>query len=506
MERLLSIILVSLFCMMLLTVPVGIQAAETQESVATAGDTVTDPAGEAEAETEVRTEETGIDTTDLQTETPEGYWPEGIETNSQSAIVMEASTGTILYQKNIDEPHYPASITKILTALIALKHGNMSDIVTFSKDAVYNTEGSSIARDVGEEMTLEQCLYGMLLESANECAYAIAEHIAGSVDAFVDMMNEEAAALGCTNTHFSNPHGLPEETHYTSAHDMALIAQEAWKNETFRIITGTRRYEIPPTNKHSEITYLQNHNEMLNPYKSTKYLYEYCVGGKTGYTEAAKSTLVTYAQKDNMTLICVVMYADRPAHWTDTIGLFEYCFANFGLFNVAENTLSDAENSDKRGGLRDYAPFARLDPNAQIVLPLTASFQDAVPEVVINTQPGEVVGTVYYTYAGHPVGTAQILATGAIAETYPFKTILSEVATGDGTDGLKKMVMITPKKVLPVLLIIAGAVLIVFLIIRFSSRLRMLQRNLYRRKRTKTPYRRIRSRGFSRHRRRRRRK
>lgn len=506
MVRLLSILLVSLFCVMILSAPVRIRAAQTPENTEATDGSVAVTVGEPAPDAEGGTEEAGIDTADLQTETPDGYWPEGIETSSQSAIVMEASTGTILYQKNIDEPHYPASITKILTALIALKYGNMSDIVTFSKEAVYNTEGSSIARDVGEQMTLEQCLYGMLLESANECAYAIAEHIAGSVDAFVDMMNEEAAALGCTNTHFSNPHGLPEETHYTSAHDMALIAREAWKNETFRIITGTKRYEIPPTNKHSEITYLQNHNEMLNPYKSTKYLYEYCVGGKTGYTEVAKSTLVTYAQKDNMTLICVVMYADRPAHWTDTIGLFEYCFANFSLFNVAENTVSDTMNNGKLGGLRDYAPFARLDPDAQIVLPLTASFQDAVPEVVINTEPGEVVGTVYYTYAGHPVGTAQIFATGAIAESYPFKTILSEVATGDGTDGLKKMIMITPKKALPVILIIAGAVLIVFLIIRFSSRLRMLQRNLYRRKRTKTPYRRIRSSGFSRRRRKRRRK
>ncbi|MBQ6442271.1 MAG: D-alanyl-D-alanine carboxypeptidase [Lachnospiraceae bacterium] len=489
-KRLLSFLLVFFFCMTPLFLPVEIPAAETQENAVTEGEAP---------------EEAPVDDAAADSATPDGYWPEGIETSSQSAIVMEASTGTILYQKNIDEPHYPASITKILTALIALKYGNMSDIVTFSKEAVYNTEGSSIARDVGEQMTLEQCLYGMLLESANECAYAIAEHIAGSVDAFVDMMNEEAAALGCTNTHFSNPHGLPEETHYTSAHDMALIAQEAWKNETFRIITGTKRYEIPPTNKHSEITYLQNHNEMLNPYKSTKYLYEYCVGGKTGYTEVAKSTLVTYAQKDGMTLICVVMYADKPGHWTDTIGLFEYCFANFGLFNVAENTLSITENEKGQGGLRDYLPFAQLDPDAQIVLPLTASFQDAVPEVVINTEPGEVVGTVYYTYAGHSVGWADILATGAIAESYPFKVILSEKATGDGDDGRKKLILITPKKVLPVLLIIAFGALLVFLIVKFSSRLRILRRNLYRRKRTKTPYRRIRSRGFGRRRRRRRR-
>ena len=259
MERLFSILLVFLICMMTPVSPTEIRAEEAQGDAVMSEDSGTDAGGDPAAATDATTDAAGTDADATQTQSPEGYWPEGIETASRSAIVMEASTGTILYQKNIDEPHYPASITKILTALIALKYGNMSDIVTFSKDAVYNTEGSSIARDVGEQMTLEQCLYGMLLESANECAYAIAEHIAGSVDAFVDLMNQEAAALGCTNTHFSNPHGLPEETHYTSAHDMALIAQEAWKNETFRIITGTRRYEIPPTNKHSEITYLQNH-------------------------------------------------------------------------------------------------------------------------------------------------------------------------------------------------------------------------------------------------------
>ena len=139
------------------------------------------------------------------------YWPDAPETLSPSVILMEESTGTILYEKNMDEAHYPASITKIMTTLLALENGNLSDMVTFSDDAINNTEGSGIARDYGEQMTLEQCLYGVMLESANECAYAVAEHVGGTVENFVDMMNAKAKELGCTNTHFANPHGLQDE-------------------------------------------------------------------------------------------------------------------------------------------------------------------------------------------------------------------------------------------------------------------------------------------------------
>ena len=232
------------------------------------------------------------------------YWPQGPEVQSSAAIVMELSTGLILYEKNIHDVHYPASITKILTTLLAVENSTMDEVVTFSKDSVFNTEGSGIARDVGEEMTMEQCLYAVMLASANECAYAVAEHVAGDIQSFVDMMNERCAALGCKNTHFNNCNGLPDEQHYTSVYDMALIAREAYSNETFRIICGTKTYTIPFTNKHEdEETFLQNHHQMLYPYRTREHLYDYCLGGKTGYTLAANSTLVTYAEKDGMTLV-----------------------------------------------------------------------------------------------------------------------------------------------------------------------------------------------------------
>lgn len=351
------------------------------------------------------------------------YWPDAPETLSPGVILMEESTGTILYEKNSDEAHYPASITKIMTTLLALENGNLSDMVTFSDDAINNTEGSGIARDYGEQMTLEQCLYGVMLESANECAYAVAEHVGGTVENFVDMMNAKAKELGCTNTHFANPHGLQDENHYTTAHDMALIAQAAYQNETFRIIIGTKMYTIPPTNKHAEETVLRNHHDMLCTYHNAnrKYLYPYCVGGKTGYTATANSTLVTYAEKDGMTLICVVMNTQSPNQFIDTVNLFDYAFDNFQVLNVAENdTDYSAETAVDNGNLDNIAPFVELDKDAVIVLPKTAEFSDTSSSVEYNDSDPDIAGSITYTYAGRNVGKADIKTTGVVVEGYAF--------------------------------------------------------------------------------------
>ena len=316
------------------------------------------------------------------------YWPQGPEIVSSSGIIMEAETGTILYEKNSRDVHYPASITKILTALLAIENSQMDEIVTFSYDSVHKTGGSGIARDVDEQMTMEQCLYGVMLASSNECAYAVAEHVAGDIDSFIQMMNERAAKIGCQNTHFNNCNGLPDEQHYTSAYDMALIAREAYQNETFRIICGTKTYTIPFTNKHTdEETYLQNHHQMLYPYRTRKYLYDYCLGGKTGYTTAANNTLVTYAEKNGMTLICVVLDAPAGGHYEDTRGLFDFCFDNFKEMNISENETSfTGQKQEKEGILNDYEPFVMLNPSSNIILPIAAEFTDAVPEIVYNEE------------------------------------------------------------------------------------------------------------------------
>lgn len=419
------------------------------------------------------------------------YWPDAPETLSPSVILMEESTGTILYEKNMDEAHYPASITKIMTTLLALENGNLSDMVTFSDDAINNTEGSGIARDYGEQMTLEQCLYGVMLESANECAYAVAEHVGGTVENFVDMMNAKAKELGCTNTHFANPHGLQDENHYTTAHDMALIAQAAYQNETFRIIIGTKMYTIPPTNKHAEETVLRNHHDMLCTYHNAnrKYLYPYCVGGKTGYTATANSTLVTYAEKDGMTLICVVMDTQSPNQFIDTVNLFDYAFDNFQVLNVAENdTNYSAETTVDNGNLNNIEPFVELDKDAVIVLPKTAEFSDTSSSVEYNDSDPEIAGSITYTYAGRNVGKADIKTTGVVVEGYAF----DNESTEEEEQEVVSTVQVRP--IVVVLLIVAVILLgvLLFFLKRFYDNYYIIKHNRAIRRDRKDQKRRIR--------------
>lgn len=419
------------------------------------------------------------------------YWPDAPETLSPGVILMEESTGTILYEKNSDEAHYPASITKIMTTLLALENGNLSDMVTFSDDAINNTEGSGIARDYGEQMTLEQCLYGVMLESANECAYAVAEHVGGTVENFVDMMNAKAKELGCTNTHFANPHGLQDENHYTTAHDMALIAQAAYQNETFRIIIGTKMYTIPPTNKHAEETVLRNHHDMLCTYHNAnrKYLYPYCVGGKTGYTATANSTLVTYAEKDGMTLICVVMNTQSPNQFIDTVNLFDYAFDNFQVLNVAENdTDYSAETTVDNGNLDNIAPFVELDKEAVIVLPKTAEFSDTSSSVEYNDSDPEIAGSITYTYAGRNVGKADIKTTGVVVEGYAFDNESTEEEEQEAVS----TVQVRP--IVVVLLIVAVILLgvLLFFLKRFYDNYYIIKHNRAVRRDRKDQKRRIR--------------
>ena len=418
------------------------------------------------------------------------YWPDAPETLSPGVILMEESTGTILYEKNSDEAHYPASITKIMTTLLALENGNLSDMVTFSDDAINNTEGSGIARDYGEQMTLEQCLYGVMLESANECAYAVAEHVGGTVENFVDMMNAKAKELGCTNTHFANPHGLQDENHYTTAHDMALIAQAAYQNETFRIIIGTKMYTIPPTNKHAEETVLRNHHDMLCTYHNAnrKYLYPYCVGGKTGYTATANSTLVTYAEKDGMTLICVVMDTQSPNQFIDTVNLFDYAFDNFQVLNVSENdTNYSAETTVDNGNLNNIAPFVELDKDAVIVLPKTAEFSDTSSSVEYNDSDPEIAGSITYTYAGRNVGKADIKTTGVVVEGYAFDN--------ESTEEEQEAVSTVQVKPIVVVLLIVAVILLgvlLFFLKRFFDNYYIIKHNRAVRRDRKDQKRRIR--------------
>lgn len=393
-------------------------------------------------------------------------WPKGPEINSPSAVVMEVNTGTVLYKKDPHEKNYPASITKILTTLLAIENCDMDEVITFSADAVYKNEGdtSNIARDLNEEMTVEQTLYGVMLESANECAYAAAEHVGqklgGDYRTFIDLMNKKAKELGCTDTHFNNSNGLPDEEHWTSAYDMALISCEAYRNEQFRTITGTSNYQIPPTNKHKDPTYLNNHHNILHFFNTGKYINEYCTGGKTGYTRVANSTLVTYAEKDGLVLCVVIMNANSPDHWTDTNKLIDYCFSNYQALNISEHEASIAEsNRLSKGILNTYGDFVTLDKEAYIVLPNTAEFKDANFERDEEIDDKNTIAALTYTYGGRKVGNVDIVATNTTVEDlYYSKT---------GTEEVKGNVII----IKPMVLIVGGVsvaiLLIVLLVIKY---------------------------------------
>lgn len=358
-------------------------------------------------------------------------WPSGIDVGAASAIVIEANTGTILYEKDAHTQRYPASITKIMTTLLALENCELDEIVTYSEDAVYKTEGSGIFRNVGEQMTLEQTLYAVMLESANECAYATAEHVTGGdYQAFIDMMNARAAELGCLNTHFNNPHGLPDEQHLTTAYDMAMIAKAAIKNDMFRTLCSTVRYELPATNKSQPLTML-NHHKMISNHITAEFLYDGCIGGKTGYTQVARNTLVTYAERDGMLLVCVVMRCEGTTY-QDTIKLLDYCFANFKVMNVAENETrysSDVSNSSTM--MTQNEAFAQLDEDAVIVLPKGADFMETETEVSYESGGDGAMGSLVYRYGDRVVGQADVVKTGAQVDAYNFAEGNSDIETSD---------------------------------------------------------------------------
>ena len=358
-------------------------------------------------------------------------WPKGPDKgslSSASAIVMELSTGTVLYSKNIHKKHYPASITKIMTSLLTLENSSPSDVVTFTEAEAHGIEtGSSSMYCVpGEKFTIEQVLYGIMLQSANEMCLVAADHVAGSVDKFVEMMNQRVAQLGLKDTHFMNPNGLHNDDHYTSAYDMACIAREAWKNPSFQKICGTRTYQVKSTNKRkaSEILggQLLNHHQMINGYEtSSRYEKDYVIGGKTGYTSMAHSTLVTFAEKDGMQLVSVIMKGNSPKQgepneYTDTTRILDYAFEKFSKHAV------NGENSDVNENLfntfdsyfnADQSPL-RLSAESAVILPKGVALGKAKQQIrydnSVKLQDGEnVIGTVKYTYDGRMVGSTDII-------------------------------------------------------------------------------------------------
>lgn len=351
-------------------------------------------------------------------------WPQGPAVSAKSAILMEANTGTILYAKNIHEKLYPASTTKILTAYIARQHSSLDEMVEYSAEAINSInwwEDANIGIKIGESITMEQSLYSLMVGSANECANAIGEHISGSIDAFVELMNETAQELGCTDSHFVTTNGKHDENHYTTSYDMALIAQKYFSDDLLCKMSNTASYVLPESPTLSQQLIPNSKNKLL---AGKEYAYEYLVGSKTGYTDIARQSLVSCAEKDGLKLICVVMQDESPMQFTDTIDLFNYGFSNFKAVNVSENDTTYSVNSNslfmtENDILGNSKPILSIDPKSYVILPADISLDDVDSELRYDDLPEGQAATIFYAYKGQPLGTAAILYSEAVS-TFDF--------------------------------------------------------------------------------------
>lgn len=394
-------------------------------------------------------------------------WPMGPEIASQGAVLIEANTGTILYSKNMNQRFYPASTTKILSTLVAMEHAKLDEIVSFSTEAVFGIErgSSNMGMDVGQEITMEQCLYGILVYSANEVTNAVAEHVAGDIDSFVGMMNDKAAQLGCSNSHFVTTNGLHDDLHYTTPYDLAQIGRAFFANETLAKMSGTRYYKIEPSAKQPDLIELYTHNKLTN----NTYPYEGYVGGKTGYTTIANQTLVTCAKRNGMTLICVVMNVDSPGQYTDTVALFDYGFNNFSRINVAENeenyTLMNSDFFKKEGGIfGESETIMSIEPTDSIILPATIDFdmvQSQLNYIDDPTSP-DSVAVIDYSYEGMPLGSANIIL-AQDQPIYDFESPNIEPAAEDGKGAPSVIFINVVKTILTVLCVLAFILFLIFL-------------------------------------------
>lgn len=364
-------------------------------------------------------------------------WPTGPVISAESAILMDADTGAILYAKNIHQKEYPASTTKILTTLIASERCSMDEIVDFSYDAVHDIDPGSnhIAIEPGEQLTMEECLNAILIRSANEVSFAVAEHISGTTwQDFGDIMNERAKELGCVDSHFVNPNGLPNEEHYTSAYDLAMIGRAFFANEALCKMTMTHMLHILPSERQPDDIMEVNKMELI---PGGKYAYPYLVGCKTGYTDVARSTLVSCAEKDGMKLICVVMRDENPNYYEDTISLFDYGFSNFQRVNISQTETK--YNIDNAGAFYsgndifgNSKPILQLNQNDSITLPNTITFRDAASAISYdNTAPGQAA-VITYTYNDVVLGTASIDFTASEKGSSVFGD--ETTGTTDGTE------------------------------------------------------------------------
>lgn len=350
--------------------------------------------------------------------------------NCGAAVLMEKETGTILYEQNSHDKLEPASVTKIMTLLLvmeAVDSGRISldQTVTISAHAV-SMGGSQIWLKEGEQMTVHDLLKAVAVVSANDGAVALAELVAGSEEGFVALMNQRAAELGMTNTHFANTHGYHDDNHYTSAYDVFLMCQEAMKHETFRTIVTTKSYDMPATNIHPEVRTVHSTNALISNWNVTGYLYSYATGIKTGHTNESGYCLAAAATKEDRSLISVVMGCEREpgtsgskgrTDFSETIRLFEWGFNNFSTQTILDATKRDIPEIEVTLG--KGTNYVTLEPQGEIsaLLPNDISTEDFKYDYTLNAnsveapvEKGQVLGTITASFNGKEYGSLPLVA------------------------------------------------------------------------------------------------
>lgn len=367
-----------------------------------------------------------------------------ITTYSPHCILMEASTGKILYEKGAHDVVPPASTTKIMTAILTLEHCALTDTATVSHEAIFTVPvGYTHANLVeGEVLTIDQLLHILLIPSANDAANVLAEHIAGSVSSFATMMNTKALELGCLNTHFVNPNGIHVQDHTSTAYDLALMGRYAMQNETFRSIVSTTKYTLPVTNKYADNNrFFNNTNELIKPDDRDRvdnYYYSYATGIKTGYTNPAKDCIVASAKKDDVEYIVVILGADRTENglsgrYLDCKNLFDYAFSNYKLQHIQDANSVLKQVSVSNAGIFSKNLDVVVQDNITLVLKKDTDISSITPIVDISSDlvapitKNTVVGTITYD-VDHNTYTSNLLAGSDIQEANMVTTLLTCVS------------------------------------------------------------------------------
>ncbi len=377
-----------------------------------------------------------LENNNLQNITEEVQNKDEISITAQSAAVLDVRTGVVLFDKDMHKKLFPASITKIMTALLTIEYveergGDYSERIIMSENAVFNLEpnSSNIAMDVDETLSIEDALYALMLASANEVAMGLAEHVAGTTEQFAARMNEKAKALGCLNTNFTNPHGLHNENHYTTAYDMALIMKEAIKYDKFVKLASTPTYEIPVREKHEEVLPIKNTNQTIAV--GSQYYVPEVVGGKTGFTDEAGYTLVTYGKNGDAEIVCSVMHDERYQNYVDTKILYNYTFPLYKQSSLLQKgdrlktveVLYQAEGGGT--GLTCGSVYAVAGEDVLSLIPNVIDKEKVEKEIIIPetvyapVAKGDVIGKVAMKYEGVKIAEGDLIASDSVNDPLP---------------------------------------------------------------------------------------